>query len=160
MERDEILSTLRRESTLRLFLLGVITLGIYFAHYIKRQTACMNQYLDQERRISGELVWTILILAYISLILFVPYIFVEEGNPIEAISNLLDTIWGILLVVWAFKARNRMNMLLSATKGSEAWFHGLWTFLFTVLYFNFKIIKVNATFAKKRALNGMPTQLS
>lgn len=147
MERDEILSTLRRESTWRLFFLGFITLGIYIAHYIKRQTACINQYLDKEKQISEELVWTILILAYISLILFVPYIFVEEGHPIEAISNLLDTIWGILLVVWAFKARNRMNMLLSASKGSEAWFHGLWTFLFTALYFNFKINTLSEKFA-------------
>lgn len=147
MERDEILSSLKRESTWRLFFLGFIILGIYIAHYIKRQTACMNQYLDKEKRISEELVWTILILTYISVILFIPYIFVEEGSPIEAIGNLLDTIWGILLVVWAFKARNRMNMLLSATKESKFWFEGLWTFLFTALYFNFKVNALSETFS-------------
>jgi len=147
MERDEILRSLKRESTWRLFFLGVITLGIYVAHYIKRQTACMNQYLDKEKQISGELVGAVLILAYISAILFVPSLLVEEGHPIAAISNLLDTIWEILLLVWAFKARNRMNMLLSATKGSEAWFHGLWTFLFTALYFNFKINTLSEKFS-------------
>lgn len=148
MERDEILNSLRRESTWRLFFLGLITLGIYFAYYIKRQTACMNQYLNQEKRISEELVKIILILSYISAIFFIPYILVEEGSPIEAISNLLDTVLEILLVIWAFKARNRMNMLLSATKGSEFWFHGLWTFLFTALYFNFKINKLSTTVTK------------
>ena len=147
MDRDEILSTLRRESTWRLFFLSIITLGIYAAYYIKRQTACINQYLDQKRQISGELVGAILILTYVTAILFVPSLLVEEGHPIAAISNLLDKIWFILEVVWAFKARNRMNMLLSATKDDEAWFHGLWTFLFTVLYFNFKINTLSEKFA-------------
>ncbi len=159
MDRDEILSTFRRESTLRLFFFGVITLGIYVAHYVKRQTTCINQYLKEETRISEVLVSAILILSYTTAFLVIPYILLKEGNPIETISNLLDTILGILLLIWAFKARNRMNILLSAKKGDEIWFHGLWTFLFTVLYFNFKIIKDNTILAKKRAFNGMPTQL-
>jgi len=147
MERDEILSSLRRESTWRLFFLSVITLGIYAAYYIKHQTVCMNQYLDKEKRISEELVWAILTLTYITAIFFVPSLLVEEGHPIAVISNLLDKIWFVLEVVWAFKARNRMNMLLSASKGGEAWFHGLWTFLFTALYFNFKINTLREKFA-------------
>ena len=147
MERDEILRALKRESTLRLFFLGVITLGIYIAHYIKRQTAIVNQYLDKEKQISEGLVWTILILTYVSAILFVPYMFVEEGHPIAIISNLAGKILVVLDLVWAFKARNRMNMLLSATKGSEFWFHGLWTFLFTALYFNYKINMLSETFS-------------
>jgi hypothetical protein len=150
MDREEIVKALRRESTVRLFFLGFITLGIYVAYYIKRQTACMNHYLDEERHISEALVGTILILAYITAILIVPYLLVEEGHPIQALSNFLDAIWGILVLIWAFAARNRMNILLSAKKGDETWFNGLWTFLFTVFYFNYKIIKLNATFAKKR----------
>lgn len=159
MERDEILRALKRESTWRLFFVGVITLGIYIAHYIKRQTACLNQYLDKEKQISEGLVGTILILAYMSVILFVPSIFVEEGSPFEAIGNLLDTIWGILLVVWAFKARNRMNMLLSASKGSEFWFHGLWTFLFTALYFNFKVNTLSERFSGQGMQRDMKNRL-
>jgi hypothetical protein len=110
----------------------------------------MNQYLDRERQISEGFVSTILILAYVTVILVIPYVLIEEG-PIEGISNLLDAVWSILVLVWAFKARNRMNMLLSATKDQARWFHGLWTFLFTALYFNFKINTLNESLAEKGA---------
>jgi hypothetical protein len=150
MSREEILSQLKSQSTWRLFFLSFITLGIYTAHYIKRQTTRMNQYLDRERQISEGFVSTILILAYVTVILVIPYVLIEEG-PIEGISNLLDAVWSILVLVWAFKARNRMNMLLSATKDQARWFHGLWTFLFTALYFNFKINTLNESLAEKGA---------
>ena len=42
-----------------------------------------------------------------------------------------------------------MNTLLAATKVEPDWFHGLWTFLFTTLYFNFKINKLNDNFAER-----------
>jgi hypothetical protein len=150
MSREEILSQLKSQSTWRLFFLSFITLGIYTAHYIKRQTRIMNQYLDKERRISEGFVSTILILAYVTVILVIPYVLIEEGL-IEGISNVLDAVWSILVLVWAFKARNRMNMLLSATKDQARWFHGLWTFLFTALYFNFKINTLNESLAEKGA---------
>jgi hypothetical protein len=126
-----------------LIFLSLVTLGIYSAHYIKRQTLTLNVYLDKERQISEGFVNSILILAYVTVILLVPYFLVEEGHPIETKSDSLDTIWAVLVVIWAFKARNRMNTLLAAPKGQADWFHGLWTFLFTVFYFNFKINTMN-----------------
>ena len=36
-------------------------------------------------------------------------------------------------------ARNRMNKLLGVTQRQFHWFSGLWTFLFTPFYFNYKI---------------------
>ncbi len=83
-----------------------------------------------------------------NVILLVPYVLVEEGDPIEAISDSLDTIWVVFVLIWTFKARNRMNMLLAVTKDQPCWFHGLWTFLFTFLYFNFKINSLNEHYAE------------
>lgn len=139
MNPEEILRQLKSQSTWRLFFLSLITLGIYTAHYIKSQTKILNQYFDEKNQISSGFLDSILILAYISVILSIPYFLVEEWHPVLAISDLLDFIWGVLLLVWAFKARNRMNTMLSVTKEQTGWFHGLWTFLFTTLYFNFKI---------------------
>ena len=81
MDRAKILNALRSQSTWRLFFLGLITLGIYVAHYIKRQTTQMNQYLDLEKQISHTFVNIFLILSYVSVILLIPYILVEEGHP-------------------------------------------------------------------------------
>jgi hypothetical protein len=75
----------------------------------------------------------------------IPYNLVEEGHPIEMISDLMDRVWNIMLLVWAFKFRNRMNTQLASTPGQQNWFHGAWVFLFEFLYINFKINKLNET---------------
>jgi len=151
MNREKILSQLQSQSTWRLVLLSLITLGIYEAHYIKRQTTILNQCLDEQRQISEAFVHLILFLAYFTVVLMIPYLLLEEGHPIEAISNLLDLVWGILVIIWAFKARNRMNMLLGITSGHPQWFSGLWTFLFPVYYYNFKINKLNESVVQQGA---------
>ena len=138
MENRELLENLKDQNTWRLLGLGIITFGVYFAHYIQKQSKVINSKLDDDK-ISKGFVNTIMIMSYISLALFVPYLLVDEGHPIEKISSLVDKIWGILLIVWGFKARNRVNSLCKLSSDSNNWFHGLWTFLFTALYFNYKV---------------------
>ena len=82
-------------------------------------------------------------MSYITAILVIPYSLLEEGHIIERVSDLSDKIFNICLLVWAFKARNRMNTILQIKAGSPHWFHGLWTFLFQGLYFNYKVNKLN-----------------
>jgi len=152
MNHGEIIRQLKSQSTWRLLFLSLITIEIYSAHYIKRQTAIINQHSDWERQISEGFVNFILILTYVIVLLLIPYALVEEGHPVKAISDLLDMVWIILVLIWAFKARNRMNMLLAVTKDQPHWFQGLWTFLFTYLYFNFKINKLCSDEADQRLL--------
>lgn len=140
---EPMLKALKSQSTWRLVFLSIITLGIYFAHYIRRQTNILNQNLSGSERISGSFISAILVLSYVSAFLMVPYSLVEEGHIIESISDLADGVLNILLLVWAFKARNRMNVILRAQAGSSKWFHGLWTFLFIGLYFNYKVNQLN-----------------
>ena len=138
-----MLNALKNQSTWRLLLLSVITIGIYLAHYIRRQTKILNENLDDNDQISYGFVNTILVLSYISAALVIPYVYFDDGHFTESISDFADQVFNILLIVWAFKARNRMNAILQTQKGSGNWFHGLWTFLFTGLYFNYKVNKLN-----------------
>ena len=149
MNCNGIVNQLKSQSTWLLFFLSFITLGIYTAHYIKRQTIILNKHLDREQRISEGLVTTILILAYVTVILIVPYVLLDEGHPIEWVSNGLDHVWNVLVLIWAFKARNRINMLLGGTQYQPHWFHGLWTFCFTFLYFNYKVNNLNENFTEQ-----------
>lgn len=50
----------------------------------------------------------------------------------------------MLLVVWGFMARNAVNKTFNLTKQDSQWFHGFWTFLFTPLYFNYKVNSICA----------------
>lgn len=129
----------QESSTWWLLGLGVITYGVYFAYYIKRQTARINEETDKEDNISLIFINTIFVLSYISLGLFFAYLLVDEGHPIAITSNIIDRALGIMILVWGFMARNRMNQLYETSRQDKEWFHGLWTFLFSPLYFNFKI---------------------
>ena len=135
--QSELLSSLKEQSTLRLIGLGLITYGVYWAHYIKRQTERMNEYVDSRDGISMTFVNLFLVWSYISLGFFIAYQFVEEGHPIEAISAVADLFWSIWMLIWGFMARNIMNQALMLRIGDR--FKGLWTFFFTPYYFNYKV---------------------
>ncbi len=143
MDYHELIKDLKEQSTWRLLGIGIITYGVYFAYYIKRQTDKINSHLDKESAISNGFINSIMVMSYISAALLIPYMIVDFGHPIEKVSNLSDRIWGIMLIVWGFKARNRVNDISNFNSESSHWFHGLWTFLFTPLYFNYKVNQLN-----------------
>lgn len=150
MKNQDLIENLKDQSTWRLFGLGIITYGIYFAHYIRKQSDKINSRLDKDMAISAGFVNFILVMCYLSAALFIPYLFVDDGHPIERIGNAADNVSAVLLVVWGFKARNRVNTLCSFDNKSGNWFHGFWTFLFTPLYFNYKVNRLSAKLAQKQ----------
>ena len=103
----------------------------------------INEHCEENEKISDSFVTFVIVISYVSLGLFFPYLFVDETHPIATMSSLVDKINSVAFIVWGFKARNRMNVILSAKKKENVWFHGLWTFLFAPLYFNFKVNKLN-----------------
>lgn len=130
---------LKCQSTWRLLGLSIVTVAVYPAHYIARQTRILNDHCSADEQISEGFVIFILIISYLSLALFLGYFFVEEEHPIARASDASDRIQNLVFLIWGFKARNRMNRILGVTKPSQSWFHGLWTFLFTPFYFNYKV---------------------
>lgn len=134
---------LKSQSTWRLLILSALTLGIYTGHYILRQTRILNHHLNPDRQMSEGYAILILVLAYITVILLIPYVLLEPENPLCILSNGLDHAWGILVLIWAFLARSRMHFLLGARTMQPQWFNGLWMFLFQTLYFNYKVNQLN-----------------
>ena len=141
---NALITKLQHQSTWRLLFLGLITFGVYWAYYLKRQSSIINEHIEEPQQIPVGFVSAIFVLSYLSLFMLIPYALVEEGHPVEKFSDLLDVVWCIGIIVWGFKARNRMNSLLPHDEVKEYWFSGLWTFLFSPLYFNFKINKLES----------------
>ncbi|GMR18243.1 MAG: hypothetical protein BMS9Abin33_0649 [Gammaproteobacteria bacterium] len=139
MEKDKLVGTLRDQSTWRLFGLSFITLGVYGAHYIKKQTLIINKELQEVNKISDGLLNMIILFYYLSLTLLISYYFVDYGHPLERVGDIVDLTVAVMTIIWGFKARNRMNTLLSISKKDDAWFHGFWTFVFTPFYFNYHV---------------------
>ena len=140
---ETILQDLKSQSTWRLFFLTIITLGIYSAHYLRRQTNILNKHLGHNQQISSILVTFVLIVTYISAILVIPYSLLAEGHIIDDISGVIDIVFYICTLVWVFKVRNRINTILQTKSFNRNWFHGIWTFLFHELYINYQINKLN-----------------
>ena len=66
----------------------------------------------------------------------------ELDPNLQLVSAGSDSLLFILIVVWGFIARGRMNRFCGAMPGSSGWFHGFWTFLLTPLYFNYKVNRI------------------
>lgn len=139
MTNLSIIRKLLNQSTWRLFGLGIITYGVYFAYYVKKQSKEINAVVSTDDEISSGFLNSIFVMSYTSLALFIAYMFVDEDHPIAELSKWVDLIVLIMLTIWGFKARNRVNAYCEIHSQGDFWFHGFWTFLFTPLYFNYKV---------------------
>ena len=137
-----LLRELKSQSTWRLLGLGIITLGTYYVHYCARQSRIINQHLGRNS-IPSFLVISLYVLSYASLVLLVGYFLVDEGHPAAIASDSADKLWTLFVLIWGFYARNRVNGLASFASDDLRWISGLWTFLFSPLYFNYKINVIN-----------------
>jgi len=139
----DLIKKLKSQSTWRLFALILVTLNVYFGHYIKRQSQWINESIpDENEKIPSALVIAILVLGYLGAASSIASVVYKEGTLI-VILGLAHYIWITCLCFWALIAGRRVNMLNSAEEGSETWFHGFWGMFFTPLYFNFKVNKLN-----------------
>jgi hypothetical protein len=129
----------KSQSTWQLVGLGVVTYGVYLAHYIKNQTAKINEVTVEKDKVTEGFVNSILAVSYISLMLFLVSFVFENEHALETVSYIMDRISGVMMIVWGFMARNRLNIAYDLSNDSKEWFRGLWTFLFSPMYFNYKI---------------------
>lgn len=137
-----IFRELKWGSTWLLLGLGIITVGTYHAHYCARQSRIINRYSISDP-IPPAFTIAIFIVSYASLALSIGYFLVDESHPIATASNLFDIAWTIMIMVWGFYARNRVNNLAAFTEDNPRRISGLWTFLFSPLHLNYKINKFN-----------------
>jgi Domain of unknown function (DUF4234) len=129
---NPIIESLPTKKTLVLVGLSIITFFVYPAHYVKRLSDRLNEVESSAPKISPGLVWAVLVAAYVSLPFLFGYIAVDETHPIVRISEIVDRVSNILFIVWAFSARARLHALLNPSSDSPYWFHGFWTFIFSV----------------------------
>lgn len=135
----ELIQRLKWGSTWALFGLAVITFGVYYPFYARRQTLILNEFSPPESRISLGFINAWFVVTFTSLALLFCYFFVPDDSPWKTISNLSDRVDNVLALIWAFLARGALNRLLQSQVKTPTWFHGGWTFFFQVLYINFKI---------------------
>lgn len=139
------LSVFPRFSTWWVLLLSIVTLGIYFFWWIYDRTRKLNTIAENKVPMG-------LVISYIIISLsaaFLPPVLISSmlNNPqanvngilfVSMLGNLLSLASLVLLEVWAFKFRNRLNTLTDS-QGQDTWAGGGMTFFFTGIYLSYKI---------------------
>jgi len=146
MSQLELLRSLRCRSTWGLLGLSIITYGIYYAHYCAKQSRIINRVLERNRQIPVSFTNYFLILSYVSLAFLLGHLLENSNETLALFSKVADWVWTVNLIFWGFYARNRMNEILGVKNNDSRWFHGFWTFIFTPLYFNYKVNVLNEQF--------------
>jgi len=140
MEKKNI-DSFQKQSVLAVIGLVIITFGFYFPFWLRRQTKVINLSFPSDK--IGMWFFPLSICFTISsFAMNIPSVIMGDNSIIWLVDNIIDVIDGAIILVWAFKLRNRMNLLLRAKGGTELWFNGPATIFFTIIYLQYKINKI------------------
>lgn len=133
------ISVFPRFSTWAVFGLSIITLGIYTIYWLYDRTRKLNSI--SENQISQGVVSASVGLFVASGISSIVVAVVGPSSSFGAlvlVDGLLGLASGIMILVWAFKFRNRLNRVTNS-EGKPTWAGPILTFFFNVLYLSYKI---------------------
>jgi len=133
---------LRKESTLKVLVLCVLTVGTYLMYklfelskYLERDSVCVSKPFMVTTIIlfcisMASLVWGLVHLPDTQIL--------RTHLPIHIVSSIFD-------VFWIMTVRNRLNILFAAKNGQALWLNPLLTSVFHVVYFQYMINKYSET---------------
>ena len=133
---------LRTRSTPGAILFHTITSAVWGVYFLNTLTNSINASLEPREShlyISETLTVTTMILAWMNALVIVPLAIMPENLFLLFFNFVVVCASPVCLLIWAFKVRNRLNTLLGSDPHSSSWFHGGFTFFFSVLYITYKI---------------------
>ncbi|MBM5572925.1 MULTISPECIES: hypothetical protein [Deefgea] len=143
MDRKEIITLMKSQSTWRLYFFSMFSLGIYTAYYIQQQSQKLAQ-IPNMPPISSNFINSTIAAYGLGAAFTVASFFVPPEHTINLTSTAFALISNVMALLWAFQMRQRLNTRLELSPKYADWFHGGWTFLFTALYINYKINQLHA----------------
>lgn len=117
--------------------LSIISLGLYYTYWLFTRTQIINRVADKP--VSMHLVHTVLGLLLLNLILSFVSGYNPENEQYQQLASISGLGYSLLNLFWVFSVRQRLHKMTQAGERSLFWINGIWTFLFQVLYLQFKI---------------------
>ncbi len=137
-EQSDRLDIFERFSTWYLFGLAIVTLSLYILYWFYTRTKTLNR-LKGVDPIGDNFMSVTIVINVISLPLsFAQPLFDAYGLSI-LIPDIVSLIGGILLLIWAFKFRHRLNDFLAKHQSPHSKAGPVFTFLFQSLHLSYKI---------------------
>jgi hypothetical protein len=135
--QDHALQALPRVSVWAVLGLSIISLGLYYTYWLFTRTQIINRVID--RPIPMILVHTVLGLLMLNLILSFVSGYNPDNEQYQQLARISGLVYSLFNLFWVFTLRQRLHKMTQAGERSLFWINGIWTFLFQVLYLQFKI---------------------
>ncbi len=132
------LQGIRRRSVILMLFLCIVTLGLYVNYWVHQTAVAVNKRLERNRLSMGmvALFWGVSLL---STLWIVPEIVSEDAPGVVQVGAMLNWVDTIFSIVMAFTIRAGLHSLLRVHSSHAAWFNGIATFFFGILYLQWKI---------------------
>lgn len=137
-EQAESLAIFPRFSTWFVFLLSFATLGLYILYWLYNRSRILNR-LKGISPISDTFIFLTLGFNVVSIPVNIGEAFVNQNQEYILASNILYIVSTLLLLIWAFKFRHRLNDFLQKSPYPTSRLGPVFTFLFQSLYLSYKI---------------------
>lgn len=134
--KDQPILNFERQSAWIVFLVGVITFGIYFVYWFYSQKSVLNEN-TRSTKVSENL-----FIAYVAMFVISNLIgFFISDDSFSLISGLATIGYLVAYVMFVFSVRSILNGIINASVSTENQTNlgGILTFFFSAIYFQYKI---------------------
>ncbi|WP_020409074.1 DUF4234 domain-containing protein [Hahella ganghwensis] len=118
--------------------LTMLSFSMYFVYWMFTRSQILNRQLGTAGISLG-----LMNLAVSAFFVYVGVYFYFQANPergdLLMVTNIFALICQVLFLVWIFKIRNRLHLVMGVTRGHRYWCNALLTFLFNAFYVQYKI---------------------
>lgn len=129
----------KKMSVLLLFLIGLITLGIYYPIWFFVNKDNINA-MHSDEKINSNFIGFVLGVAVLGIIVpFVMAILGSAKETVDSIEKLFNLVYLIIFLVLSFKVRLIFDDHFNKYLQKKHNFSGVCTFFFTVLYLQYEI---------------------
>ena len=128
---------LPRIRTLAVIALTIITLSLYLPYWLYTRSTILNDL--QERPISRTFMMLAVLVYLASFAMIIPESLYPDSQQIILASSAASLVSNIIMLVWVFSFRNRLNEMTAVTRGSKFWLGAVLTFFFQVFYLQYKL---------------------
>ncbi len=137
-----VLDVWRVQNFWLVLILTYLTSGVYTVIWLRQQVQRMNPVYPQLRLSLGYVnIVLAVVIAYFSLAWGV-WLYHYVAPAPTALVLASDIVWWVTAVaqiVLTFQVRNRFNLMLTPDMGDTPWFSAVFTFLFGVIYLQYKV---------------------
>jgi hypothetical protein len=118
-----------------------ITFSFYIFFWLKKYSNILNKELS-DKKISNIWFPLSITVTIINFVMIFIEIFTNDNPQIVLIGKQINTIYIIILILWLFKVRDKMNIVLETEKNTQYWYSGILTFFFNIWYLQYKTNRI------------------